>query len=146
MAFYMTVIGILFSFISIDLFNYSEGDWLANLVLAALFIFGLLALFSLPFLIFAKKKILVFTLTAQSLTMSDSSDKADTDFNKSIPLAEIKNFYHKKKIKWGGHGEFINGLFYLDLAKHEKLFLDLTLPEVKIKEESIEKIIHFVKD
>lgn len=142
----MTVIGILFLLIAIGLFDYKEGDWFPNLLFSGMFIFGLLAVFSLLYLILAKKKVLVFNLTAQSITMSDPLDKEDTDFNKSIPLVEIKKFYHKKKVRWGGFSEVVNGLFYLDVVGQEKLFLDLTLPEVKMEEKSIEKILQFVKE
>lgn len=142
----MTVIGILFLFIAIDFFDYNEGDWFSNLLFSGMFVFGLLAVFSFPYLVFAKKKVLVFNLTAKSITMSDFLNKEDTDFNKSIPLIEIKKFYYKKKVRWGGFSEVVNGLFYLDVGGQEKLFLDLTLPEVKMEEKSIEKILQFVKE
>lgn len=145
-AFYITFVGLILLFISIDLFDYSEGHWFRNFVFAILFIFGVLALFSLPYLIFTKEKVITLSLTDKNLILTDSSNKEDADFNKSVPLGEIKKFYYKKKIKWGGYSEIVNGFFYLDTAKHEKLFLDLTLPEVKIKQESVEKILKFVKE
>lgn len=145
MAIYTTLVGIVLLFISIDLFNFEDGFGLGNFIFAAMFIFGILSIFAFPYLFFSKEKILTFIINEKNLIMSSSSNKEDTDFNKSVPFAEIKKFYHKKNIKCGGFSEIVNGLFYTNRENQEKLFLDLTM-EVKISDESVEKILQFVDD
>ena len=145
MALYMTLIGVLFLGISIDLFDFKEGGLIANSVFALLFIFGILALATLFSFFLSKNKVLVFKMTNKSLIMSEASDTDDKDFNRQVLLKEITNFYQKKRVSWGGLSTHVNGLFYRDKSQRELLFLDLTI-DAHVPEASIEKIIQFVKN
>lgn len=147
MVFYMTLVGTLFALMSLSLFDYSEeaNGW-SNLFFIGMFLAGLLCLCALPYVAFMKRKVLIFTRTATQLKMSDPLAPEDKDFNKSVLSTKVKKLYRRENLKLGGFGEIVDGLFYSGPKGKDLLFLDLTLPEVKIDEKSIQEIIQFVND